>query len=95
MGSDMISEKGLIRGNAVTLMLNCSSEKEVNSSYKKLSVGGEQTHPLEDTFWGAGFGGLTDKYGNHWLLNHNRKKKNNPLNINYAPFSKTIILQQK
>jgi PhnB protein len=72
MGSDIVSENGLIKGNAVSLTLNCSREKEIRSCYKKLSAGGESTHPLEDSFWGALFGGLTDKYGNHWLLNYNK-----------------------
>ena len=69
MASDMASEKGIIKGNSVSLMLNCSSEKEIRTYYKKLSSGGNADHPLEDTFWGAIFGDLTDKYGNHWLLN--------------------------
>ena len=77
MGSDMVNENGLVKGNAVSLMLNCSSEKELKNYYKKLSHGGEQTHPLEDTYWGAVFGGLTDKYGNHWLLNYTRETNNN------------------
>ncbi len=68
MASDMVSDKGLIKGNSVSLMLNCSSEKEIRNYYEKLSAGGEATHPLENTFWGALFGDLTDKYGNHWLL---------------------------
>lgn len=75
MGSDMVSETGLITGNAISLTLNCSSEKEIRSFYKKLSAGGAATHPLEDTFWGALFGGLTDRYGNHWLLNYNQNSK--------------------
>jgi PhnB protein len=72
MGSDMVGENGLIRGNAVSLTLNCNSETEIRSCYKKLSAGGVATHPLEDSFWGALFGGLTDKYGNNWLLNCNK-----------------------
>jgi PhnB protein len=68
MGSDMVAEGGLIKGNAVSLSINCSSEKEILSFYKKLSVGGNADHPLEDTFWGALFGDLTDKYGNHWVI---------------------------
>jgi PhnB protein len=72
MGSDMVSENGLIKGNAVSLTLNCSSEPEIRSCYKKISAGGEATHPLEDSFWGALFGGLRDKYGNYWLLNYNK-----------------------
>jgi PhnB protein len=72
MASDMASEKGIIKGNSVSLMLNCSSEKEIRTYYKKLSSGGNADHPLEDTFWGAIFGDLTDKYGNHWLLNYTK-----------------------
>ncbi len=73
MGSDMVHESGLIKGNSVSLALNCSSEKEIRSCYEKLSAGGQVTHPLEDTFWKALFGTLTDKYGNHWFLNYNKK----------------------
>ena len=75
MGSDMVAEQGLTRGNAVSLMLNCSSEEEIKTCYKKLSAGGKANHPLENSFWGALFGDLTDKYGNHWLL-HYQKNKN-------------------
>lgn len=74
MGSDMVSEKGLLKGNAISLVLNCKNEKEIRGCYKKLSQGGEQTHPLENTFWNALFGGLTDKYGNNWMLNFSRQK---------------------
>lgn len=74
-GSDMVSEKGLIKGNAVSLLLNCSSEEEIRTSYSNLSAGGQATHPLEDTFWGTLFGDLTDKYGNHWLLHFDKAKK--------------------
>ncbi len=70
MGSDMVGEHGLVKGNTVSLMLNCSSKEEIKTCYEKLSKGGEATHPLENTFWGALFGDLTDKYGNHWLLNY-------------------------
>jgi PhnB protein len=65
--SDMGNE-GLIRGNNVSLMLNCSSETEIRTTYDKLASGGEATHPLEDTFWGSLFGGLTDKFEIRWIL---------------------------
>ena len=68
MASDMVWEKGLIRGNAVSLMLDCSSEEEIRDCYEKLAEGGQATHPLHISFWGALFGDLTDKYGNQWLL---------------------------
>jgi len=75
MGSDMVSEKGLVKGNSVSLMLNCSSEEEIRSLYEVLSRDGEATHPLEVSFWGALFGDLIDKYGNHWLLHFDQSKK--------------------
>jgi PhnB protein len=68
----MVGDNGLVRGNSVSLMLNCSSEEEIKECYQKLSAGGQQTHPLELTFWGALFGNLTDKYGNHWLLHYQK-----------------------
>ena len=74
MASDMVGEKGLIKGNSVSLMLNCSSEDEIKTLYAQLSRGGEATHPLEDTFWGALFGDLTDKFGNQWLLHFDRNQ---------------------
>ena len=69
MGSDMVPETGLIKGNAVSLMLNFSNEEDTRKIYANLSKDGEASHPLEVTFWGALFGNLTDKFGNHWMLN--------------------------
>ncbi len=66
--TDITDEPELIKGNSVSLLLVCSSEKEVRSLYKKLSSGGKQTQPPKINFWGAMFGNLTDKYGHHWLL---------------------------
>jgi len=74
MGSDMVGEAGLLRGNAVSLMLNCSSEEEINQFYDKLSAGGKATHPLHTSFFGALFGDLVDKYGNQWLLHYDKKQ---------------------
>jgi PhnB protein len=75
LASDMVSENGLIKGNSVSLMLNCSSEKEIKTFYSRLASGGASVHPLENTFWGALFGGLTDKFGNNWLLHFDKKQK--------------------
>lgn len=69
MGTDMVQDEGRIRGNAVSMMLDCSSEEETRAAFEKLSSGGgEVLHPLETSFWGALFGDLKDKYGNTWLL---------------------------
>jgi PhnB protein len=72
MGTDCVPGPGLTRGNSVSLALNCSSEAEIKGYYAKLSAEGKATHPLEETFWGALFGALTDRFGNHWILNYTK-----------------------
>ena len=72
MGSDMVGERGLVKGNSVSMAINCSSEEEVQNFYERLSEGGNKDHALEQSFWGATFGDLTDKYGNHWLLSYEK-----------------------
>ncbi len=74
MASDCVPDNGLMKGNSVSLCLNFTNEAEIRTCYALLSVGGKPTHPLENTFWGALFGGLTDKFGNHWLLNFDNNK---------------------
>jgi PhnB protein len=69
MASDMAPKGGLVKGNSVSLLLDCESEEEIRNCYSKLSSGGSPDHPLENTFWGALFGDLTDRFGNRWLLN--------------------------
>ena len=73
MATDIAPPSGIIKGNNLSLMVDCESESEIKNLYEVLLVGGHSNHPLEDTFWGAIFGDLTDKYGNHWLLNYTRE----------------------
>ena len=74
VGSDMVGEQGLKKGNAVSIMLNCNTETEARTVYTRLAEDGQATHPLGDSFWGALFGNLTDKYGNNWLIQYNRNQ---------------------
>lgn len=73
MGSDMAGPNGLTRGNAISLTLECGSEAEILKFFSRLSAGGKITHPLQEEFWGATFGHLTDKFGINWLLNYQKK----------------------
>ncbi len=72
MGSDMTPEPGLVKGNAVSLILNCTSEEDIRMAFHKLSNGGTVKHKLEDTFWCALFGDLQDKFGNNWILSFDK-----------------------
>jgi PhnB protein len=71
MGTDMADEE-VVRGNSVSILLNSNDEDRIRACYKNLEAGGNTTHPLQETHWGELFGGLTDKYGHHWLF-HCRK----------------------
>lgn len=72
MASDMVGEKGLQKGNAVALMLGCRSEAEIRDRFLRLSDGGRITYPIETTFRGDLLGGLTDRFGHHWLLHFDK-----------------------
>lgn len=77
MASDMAPEQGLIKGNSVSLMLDCKSEEEARRFYGGLAAGGQATHPLQDTYWGALFGNLIDRFGIQWLLHFERNSNGN------------------
>ncbi|MBL6445434.1 VOC family protein [Fulvivirga sp. 29W222] len=68
MGTDMVGDHGLVKGNAMSLMVECSNQAEVTDYYTRLSKGGVATYPPGPNFFGSFFGGLQDKFGNHWLL---------------------------
>ncbi len=77
VGTDMVGEGGLRRGNSVSLMLNCSNETEMREYYAQLSRDGRQLYPISLTVYGALHGDLMDKFGNNWLLycdNHGDNK---------------------
>ena len=71
MGSDCMGQE-VYPGNTVKLCLNCSSNEEIHTIFTNLSGGGKVTMPLHQSFWGATFGELTDKYGMHWMLNYSK-----------------------
>ena len=63
-----------IQGSNVSLSINTESKEEADKLFNGLSEGGTVTMPLAETFWGAYFGMFTDKFGIHWMINHDIKK---------------------
>lgn len=61
-------------GINIHLSIDCETMAEIESLFKALSQQGKIDQPLADTFWGAHFGMLTDKFGIHWMLNCHLKK---------------------
>jgi len=77
MATDMTGKNGLQKGNAVSIMLDCSSEMEIKEIFAKLSADGNIDHPLENTFFGAILANITDKYGICWVLHFDKNKLHN------------------
>jgi PhnB protein len=71
MASDMMGN-AVVSGNSISLCVNCSSSEEINSFFQNLSTGGKVLDPLHQSFWGATFGALTDKFGITWIFNYSK-----------------------
>lgn len=76
MASDCPPGVTVSGGDNLSLSLNFGSAPELDEKFNKLAAaGGKVTMPLEDTFWGARFGMLVDKYGISWMFNHDYPKE--------------------
>jgi PhnB protein len=73
-GSDKLGAS-LKQGNSVILCLNCSSDDEIYTFFKKLSAGGEIKMPLHQSVWGFTYGELTDKFGMLWMFKHTKNQQ--------------------
>ncbi|MEO5995573.1 MAG: VOC family protein [Chitinophagaceae bacterium] len=61
-------------GSNIQLSVDVPGADELESVFTQMSAGGKITMPLQDMFWGARFGMLTDKFGVKWMFNHELKK---------------------
>ncbi len=73
MVSDCPPGVNVKEGDMVSLSLNFNDAELIESTFTALSDGGNITMPMQDTFWGARFGMAKDKYGVHWMFNHDKK----------------------
>jgi PhnB protein len=55
------------------LSLQFEDIQEMEKIFSRLSEGGKVTMALNDTFWGARFGMLIDKFGIKWMFNSEHK----------------------
>jgi len=59
----------VVGGNNVHLNLEPDTRAEADRLFNALAAGGEIDMPLQDMFWGAYFGSLTDRFGIRWMVN--------------------------
>jgi PhnB protein len=71
MGTDAPESMGfkVNHGNSVHLNLEPDTRAEAERLFNALAAGGKVDMPLQDMFWGAYFGSLTDRFGIHWMVN--------------------------
>jgi PhnB protein len=71
MGTDAPESMGfhVNPGNNVHISLEPDSRAETKKLFDALSAGGKITMNLQDMFWGAYYGSVTDKYGIQWMVN--------------------------
>lgn len=67
LGSDMVGEEGLKKGNTMVLTLECRSPQEATALFEKLSEDGTVGHPITEQPYGA-IGDLMDKFGVDWFI---------------------------
>ncbi len=75
MGTDACEEMGfnLKQGNNFYICISPDSREEADKLFNGLSEGGKVNMPLEDMFWGAYYGDLTDKFGIKWMVNYHKQ----------------------
>jgi PhnB protein len=57
-----------VHGN-IQIALHFAELTEMAQAFDALTEGGQVTVPLQDTFWNARFGMLTDAFGIRWMFN--------------------------
>ncbi|WP_223701380.1 VOC family protein [Sutcliffiella deserti] len=72
MASDCFPGQTVEVGSNVSLMLEMESEEQINTLYARLSENGNVLMELQDTFWGAKYGGVQDPFGVKWDLNYTK-----------------------
>ena len=72
MASD--GNKSGVEGGMVHLSVNFDQDGEIDTVFNALIEGATVTMPLQDTFWGARFGMLKDRFGVNWMFNFDKPK---------------------
>ena len=75
MASDSIAASGQTHkeGNNFSISVSLDSRDDADRVFKGLADGGKETMPLQDTFWGAYFGMIEDRFGVNWMVNYDER----------------------
>lgn len=75
MGTDAPESLGFKMnfGNNIHICLEPNTREETKRLFDALAKGGTVTMNLDDMFWGAYYGTVTDKFGVQWMFNYTNK----------------------
>jgi PhnB protein len=68
MASDTMPGTPFQPGNNFSVMIRCESVQEIEGLFAALGEKGSVTMALQETFWAARFGTLTDQFGISWII---------------------------
>jgi PhnB protein len=74
MISDTMPGVPYTAGTNAYVCLNFDDPGDLAQKFEALAAGGKVMEPVQDTFWGAKFGMLTDAFGIRWMFNCPLKK---------------------
>ena len=72
--SDAFPGTTVTYNESIAFNIGPDTEEELNRLYNALLEDGTEVQPLADTFWGAKFGSINDKFGLHWSFNYTLPK---------------------
>lgn len=75
MASDSMPGMPFKAGNNFSISIPCESMEEIQGLFASIGQNGKVTMPLQDTFWGAHFGMLTDQFGINWMFNFEKARQ--------------------
>jgi len=55
------------------ICISPDSREEATKLFDGLSAGGKVEMDLQDMFWGAYYGSLTDRFGVKWMVNYSKQ----------------------
>jgi PhnB protein len=74
MASDTIPGDPFVAGANFSVCVDCDDIAEQDRIFAALGEGSRNVRPPQDTYWGARFGTLTDRFGVNWMLNCQRQQ---------------------
>ncbi|MFL9839006.1 VOC family protein [Flavobacterium sp. ST-75] len=77
MGTDVPKSMEQVKfGTNSSITIDAESRGEADKYFNGLAEGGKVGMPMDDMFWGAYYGMLTDKFGVQWMINFDARINN-------------------